>query len=156
MTRSRWFDTPGTPPTRRFRRSSQRALIALALSVGAVGAIGATLSSAASLNLSGGNLGAGSTLIASCDTDGVTVSYTNSYNTLTGRYRTSAATVKGINNACNGKRLQITVKQSTGASLGAGAIDVLSLPVGTTSATVTYSPMIDSPLISGAAIVIAG
>ena len=140
-------------PTRRFRRASGRALIALTLSVGAVGL---ALSSASSLTLTGNKLGAGTTLVASCDTDGVTVAYSNAYDAPTGRYRTSAATIKGINNACNGKRLQITVKRSTGASLGARTIAVLSLPVGTTSATVNYAPMLDAALITGAAVVIAG
>ena len=139
--------------TRRFRRSSQRALVALTLSVGAVGGV---LSSASSLTLTGNRLGAGTTLIASCDTNGVTVAYTNAYHAPTGRYRTSAATINGINNACNGKRLQITIKRSTGASLGARTIAVLNLPVGITSASVAYAAPIDSALITGAAIVIAG
>lgn len=153
LTRGERFDRTVTPPTRRLRRTSQRALIALTLSVGAAGA---ALSSASSLTLSGNRLGAGTTVIASCDTDGVTVSYTNAFDVPTGRYRTSAATVKGINSACNAKRLQITVKQTTGASLGAQTIATLALSGATTQATVNFTPTIDSALISGAAIVIAG
>lgn len=133
-------------------RSARRAVTALAIGVAATGAV---LASAASLGVTGNTLGAGTSVIASCDTDGVSLAYTHSYDTATGTYRTSAVTVSNINNACNGLRLDLTLRDSTNASLGSGSITSLSLPLGTTSATVTLASPANANAIVGAAVVIA-
>lgn len=126
-----------------------------ALALGIVG-VGGVLASAASLNIANSTLGAGTTVIASCDTNGVSLVYTNTYVPSAGRYNTSAVTVNGLNNVCDTKRLDITLKQNTGAVLGSGSILSLSLPIGTTSATVTLSPAANANLVRGAAVVISG
>ena len=139
--------------TTMFRRSRRQAIFALAL--GLVG-VGGVLASAASLNIANSTLGAGTTVIASCDTNGVSLVYTNTYVPSAGRYNTSAVTVNGLNNVCDTKRLDITLKQNTGAVLGSGSILSLSLPIGTTSATVAISPAANANLVRGAAVVISG
>ena len=87
-----------------------------ARALGIVG-VGGVLASAASLNIANSTLGAGTTVIASCDTNGVSLVYTNTYVPSAGRYNTSAVTVNGLNNVCDTKRLDITLKQNTGAVL---------------------------------------
>ena len=139
--------------TTMFRRSRRQATFALAL--GLVG-VGGVLASAASLNIANSTLGAGTTVIASCDTDGVTLDYINTYVISAGRYDTTSVIVNGLNNVCNGKRLDLTLKRNTGAVLGSGSILSLSLPIGTTSATVTLSPAANANLVRGAAVVISG
>lgn len=126
-----------------------------ALALGIVG-VGGVLASAASLNIANSTLGAGTTVIASCDTNGVSLVYTNTYVPSAGRYNTSAVTVNGLNNVCDTKRLDITLKQNTGAVLGSGSILSLSLPAGTTSATVAIIPAANANLVRGAAVVISG
>ena len=139
--------------TTMFRRSRRQAVFALALGIVGVGGV---LASAASLNIANSTLGAGTTVIASCDTNGVSLVYTNTYVPSDGRYNTSAVTVNGLNNVCDSKRLDITLKQNTGAVLGSGSILSLSLPIGTTSATVAISPAANANLVRGAAVVISG
>lgn len=141
--------------SRKLRRNTRRALVAtlLGLTVG-----GGVLASAASLGVTGNTLGAGTVVIASCDTDGVTLNYTNAYTPASGVYRTSAVTIGGLNAACNGKRLDITLKDATGASLGTGSITALSLTVGppaVTTANVTLGTTADASAVVGAAVVIS-
>lgn len=139
--------------TSRGKKSRKRALVAGLLGLAATSGM---LASAASLGVTGNTLGAGTVVIASCDTDGVSLTYTNTYDTTTGAYRTSAVLISGLNNACNAKKLDITLKDATGASLGAASIASLSLPTGTTTASVAISPTASAASITGAAIVIAG
>ena len=136
-----------------FRRSRRQAIFALALGIVGVGGV---LASAASLNIANSTLGAGTTVIASCDTNGVSLVYTNTYVPSTGRYDTTAVTVNGLNNVCNAKRLDLTLKRNTGVLLGSGSILSLNLPIGTTSATVTLTPAANANLVRGAAVVISG
>ena len=126
-----------------------------ALALGIVG-VGGVLASAASLNIANSTLGAGTTVIASCDTNGVSLVYTNTYVPSTGRYDTTSVSVNGLNNVCNGKRLDVTLKRNTGVLLGSGSILSLNLPIGTTSATVTLTPAANANLVRGAAVVISG
>ena len=147
--------------SRKLSRNSRRAIVAslLGLTVG-----GGVLASAASLGVTGNTLGAGTVVIASCDTDGVTLRYTHTYVAAVpainpGSYRTSGVTISGIAPACSGKALDITLKDSTGASLGSGNVASIVAPVlpATDSvATVTFTtPFADANAVVGAAVVIA-
>lgn len=81
----------------------------LALGAGVL-ATAAVLASAASLGtVTSTNLGAGNTVVASCDTDGVAVDYTTAYDAATATYRVSHVTLSGVAAACNGQDVNITV-----------------------------------------------
>ena len=148
--------------SRKLSRNSRRAIVAslLGLTVG-----GGILASAASLGVTGNTLGAGTIVIASCDTDGVILKYGHTYvpTAVTpgnpGAYRTSSVTVSGINVACVGKALDITLKDTAGAALGSGTVAaiVAAAPATTTNntATVTFSTPLDATAVTGAAVVIA-
>lgn len=95
----------------------------LAVAAVAVAAFGAA--SAASLGgLSSAKVGSNDTVVASCDTDGVALSYTTAYNATASKYQVTSATVSGIAAPCIGQTLAVTVKDASGASLGTGTIAV--------------------------------
>jgi hypothetical protein len=142
--------SPEAEPRRRHRRGI---LLALLIGLAAFGLVGAA---AASLGgLGGQKLGADDTVVASCDTDGVTLAYTTAYDATSGVYRVSAVTVSGINTACNTENMSVTLKDSTGASLGTGTA-VVNVSVAPFSQTVTIAPTAAAKSVVGAAVVITG
>ena len=149
--------------SRKLSRNSRRAIVAslLGLTVG-----GGILASAASLGVTGNTLGAGTVVIASCDTDGVALKYGHTYSAtlpvapgVPGSYRTTSVTISGINSACVGKSLDITLSGAGGALLASGNVPAIVAPVlpATNSvATVTFAaPGADASAVLGAAVVIA-
>ena len=121
------------------------AIVASASVFGLIRASAATLGGITTVSL-----GADAAAVSSCDTDGVSVTYTNTYDSATGVYRTSAVAVAGINTACNTKTIFVTLKDSAGTSLGVG-----SATVSAGAATVTLSPTASSTSVTGVAIVIS-
>ncbi|MBI2168265.1 MAG: hypothetical protein HYU28_02015 [Actinobacteria bacterium] len=108
--------------------------IVLGLAVGtSVFAIG--LAMAASIGgLSLANLGADDGSVSSCDTDGMTATYTVAYDATDLRLEVTAVAVTGIATGCSGKTLAVAITNSSGTSIGSG-----SATISTTSATVTLS-----------------
>jgi hypothetical protein len=141
--------SPETTPRRRRRPVLFALLIGLA-AFGLVGAAAATLG-----GLGGQKLGADNTVVASCDTDGVTLAYTNTYDTATSAYKVTAVTVSGINTACNTETMSVTLRDSTGASLGTGSA-VVNVAVAPFSQTLAIAPTASAKGAVGAALVITG
>ncbi len=132
-------------PGRRRRRARFLAVLAAII-------VGVSVASAASLGgLSAQQLGANTAVVAACDGDGVTLTYTTAYNGAAGRYDVTSATVSGIAAACVGQQLSITLADSTFAALGSG-----SATVSGASQTVTFTPSIDAEAVTRAAVVITG
>src|SRR5665647_1888349 len=115
--------------TQKSSKGRKSAAIALAI----VGVAGLSLASAAQLTVNSASLGAGTSVVASCDTDGIAVTYTNVYNAATGVYNTSAVQLTGIAPACNGLNYQVQLKGTSGAALGAEVTG--TIPVSGTTAT---------------------
>lgn len=139
-------------PARRLGRNTRRAVFATVVGIAATGGV---LASAASLSVTGNTLGAGTTVIASCDTDGVALSYAHTYTasgTGAGTYRTSSVTVSGIAPACSGKRIDVTLRDSANVSLGSGNATIAAAA---TTATITFAATADATAVVGAAVVIA-
>jgi len=80
----------------------------------AVGA--ASFAAAATLSVASASLGSGRVAAAVCDSDGFT--YTHTLNT---SHAVTTVTVSGINAACAGGTLQITLANSSNASIGSGS-----------------------------------
>ena len=80
---------------------------------------GAVFASAASLGgLNSGRLGADDSAVVACDTDGVEATYTTAYNTTgSAGYKVKDIKLSGINNACDGADVQVTLTGTSGASL---------------------------------------
>ncbi|MGH9035758.1 MAG: hypothetical protein ACRD0O_08330 [Acidimicrobiia bacterium] len=83
----------------------------LAAAFGAM-AYSIALASAATLGVTDSGLGSGTKAVASCDTDGVTTSYTYQYTDGTG-YTISGVKISGINRpACDSKGLAVTLTKT--------------------------------------------
>jgi hypothetical protein len=134
--------------------SKRRQATTVAAALGVL-AFGGVLASAASLGtVSGDSLGVGVTTVASCDTDGITLGYSNTFDNTAGTYIVTAVNVSNINvgpGGCLGKVLDVTLKDNTGAAIGNG-----SLPVGgPMGQTVTILGNSSAASVVGAAVVIS-
>lgn len=146
-------ETEYPQPARQRAQAAPRKRVGFAIAAG-ITAFGFAGASAASLGgITSPTLGADVGVIGSCDTDGVTLAYTNAYDGTLGRYQTSTVTVTGIAAACATKSLSLTLKDAAGASLGSGSVASIS----GTSATVTLTtPGANANAVTGAAVVISG
>src|SRR5918999_1366163 len=100
---------------------------------------GAVFAMAANLGgITGGQVGADSTTVTSCDTDGVTTSYASSWDTTDERYEVTSVTVSGIANTCDTRTLSVSLTDSTGAQIGSGSAAIPN-DAGATSVAVSLS-----------------
>ncbi len=130
-------------------RRRRRIAVALVAGIGMFGVVGA---SAASLGgVTSASLGADVGVVASCDTDGVTLGYTNAYDAAAGLYKTTTVNVTAINAACNGKSIRLTLTGAGGVNLGAG-----SGTVAAGAATIALTPTASAAAVTGAAVIIEG
>jgi hypothetical protein len=114
------------------RRTTLKVLAALTV-------FGGVFAMAASLGgISSAKLGADDTVVASCDTDGVTTSYTSAWDATDKRYETTTVAVGGVAAACVGQTMKVTLVDSTGAALGEGTASLT--PAGPTTVTPTSPP----------------
>ena len=145
------------PATKKSTKGRKSAAIALAV----VGVAGLSLASAAQLNINDSSLGAGNSIVTSCQpmtgtgATPITVSYTTTWTTTTPfGYKTTAVNLGAIATACAGKTLNLTVVDSTGAALATAA--TVTIPSTVLNPTVVTIPGTDPKLISGVSVVISG
>jgi len=113
---------------------------------------GGVIASATSLGgVTSKALGSSASVVASCDTDGVTLGYTTAFDATTGAYRVSAVTVGGIAPSCNGQNIQVSLR-NTGGTLSASTA---TTAVASTSATLAVSPTYDVANVDSASVLIA-
>ncbi len=94
-------------------RKRKGAIFAVLLGVAGTGGV---LASASSLGLtSSGSLGSGVQVVASCDTNGVDITYNSVYSETTGKYFVNSVDITGIATACAGRSLKITLTKYTTA-----------------------------------------
>ncbi len=129
---------------------SRRTLLAV---LGGIAAFAIVIGSAATLNgLGTDDLGSDDSVVASCDTTGVTTAYTNVYNTTTtASYKVDKVTVSGIDAACIGQTMTITLSGASDASL-----EQVSATVATASDIVEFANTTASEAVTGLHIVITG
>lgn len=128
----------------------QRILIAV---VAGFLVFGGTFAFAAGLGgVTTGSVGDGATVVASCDTDGVTASFgTPSWDATNKRYGVSTLNVGSINTACNADAIKVTLKDVSGSSLGEATGTVAA-----GAASLTFSPSVSASAVDGIDVVIAG
>jgi hypothetical protein len=97
---------------------------------------------AATLTVNANELGAGSDAVGSCDADGVTTSYANSWDTGDKRYEVTSVTVTGIHNNCDGMTLKVALADSANVNLGDGSVTV---PTDGAAFTATVSALSTAP-----------
>ncbi len=109
---------------------------------------------AASLGgITSGNVGADNTAVASCDTDGVTSSYATAWDATDKRYEVTSTTVGGVNDACDGQTLSVSLTDSSGTQIGSGSLVIPTS--GATSFAVTMSPAPSAKLTEGVHVLIS-
>lgn len=93
---------------------NKRLLVGLA-AAGIVG--GGTYGFAATLGVTSDNLGAGSAVVASCDAT-VDVDYTTGWDATSELYEVTGVTVSGIDAACNGDDIKVSLVDTDGVQQG--------------------------------------
>jgi hypothetical protein len=114
------------------------------------------VAAAASLGgITSATLGADDSVVASCDTNGVTTAYSSVYNTTTtAGFKVNDVTVGGIDDACDGLSMTITLTGAANASLGS-ATQVVPTGVGTTNVVNFVSANVLDESVTGVHIVIS-
>jgi hypothetical protein len=98
-------------------------------------------------------VGADNAVVASCDGNGVTTSYATAWDATDRRYEVTATTVGGVDDACDGQTLSVSLTDSSGAQLGTGS---LTIPTNAaTSHTVTMSTAPSAKLTEGVHVLIS-
>jgi hypothetical protein len=128
----------------------KRTLIAV---IAGLAVFGATFAFAATLGgVTTGTVGDSATVVASCDTDGVTATFgAPSWDSTNKRYGLTTLDVTSINAACNGLGIKVTLTDGTGAQLGESTGTVAS-----GAASLTFSPSVSAQSVAGIDVVIAG
>lgn len=129
--------------------SVRRKSVAVALAF--VGVAGLSLASAAQLGVTSTSLGAGTSVVASCDTDGIGVAYTTTFDAASGAYRTGSVVLSGMAAGCTGAQASITLSDGTAA-----LATVTGVPVTGADQTFTLPSSVSAAAIQNAAVVIAG
>lgn len=135
--------------------------LVLAVAAGTA-AFAAVVGSAATLGgITSDDLGADTSVVASCDTDGITVDYTTSYDATAGLYEVTGVELGGIDEGCNGQAVKV--------SLSADASEATPLEEATSTVVVAGSTPgpedtthaltftgVDAELVGFIAVVISG
>lgn len=126
----------------------------LLLALGAGGAAtAAVVASAATLGtVDSTDLGAGTSVVASCDTDGIDVSYTTSFSA--GEYKVTAVTLDGVDANCDGQDVKVTLYDAANTPQGAGSSSAVTFTAGT--AVVGIGTPASAEDTTGVAVVISG
>lgn len=138
------------------RRSARRKVVAI--TVVGLGIAGLGLASAAQLNLSSGALGAGTRVVASCDTDGVAVAFSNAFDTTAKGYAVTEVKLNGVDAACANQAVKITLLDGDPAAAAAAAkLTEVTGTVGATGGTVTVpvTAAVKAADVKGVAVVIS-
>ncbi len=130
----------------------------IALAVG-VAVFAAAYASAATLGgLNSDDLGSDDDVVASCDADGIVVTYQTAYDVSLAAYEVSSITITGLDNAsCSGQTVKATL---TGAG-NAALVEVTNAPCICTSSTevLDVDAVLDdlaAELVTGIHVVISG
>ena len=79
---------------------------------------GGVFASAASLGgVSSSNIGASTTVVASCDTDGVKLDYKTGWDAESGTYLVRAVSIDGISEQCKGQNIEVSLRAEGGKSV---------------------------------------
>ena len=115
------------------RKNRSRKSLAVALAI--VGVAGLSMASAAQLNVTSDTVAAGTSVVAACDSDGVSVAYTTAFSA--GSYQVTGVTISGIAAGCNGRTLDFTLTNVSNTSIGTGTATVAgtSVTVGSLTAS---------------------
>jgi hypothetical protein len=137
--------------TRHASRRSARPLRYAPLAFVVVGIAGLCVTAASSLNLSSTQLGAGTTVVASCQPAGKTidVKFQNAYSSAIKGFGVQQVTLANVDAACAGQKVSVALTDSADAKLFSGSGTIAG-----TTFDLTVSPEISAAALAGAAVVI--
>jgi len=127
-------------------RSVVRAIVTALLVLG----VAAPAAAAGLGGLSSGGVGADTSVVGSCDSDGVGVSFQTG-SSASGRPTVTGVVLSALHPSCTGSTLHLTISGAGGAQLGTG-----TAPVTGSAQTITFATPIDATAVTGTALVITG
>lgn len=136
--------------------TARRRLAAATLAV--LGVAGLGIASAAQLSLTSAPLGAGSTIVATCQGGGtISVGFPTEWNTTQApaAYRVTSVTLSNVNANCAGKPFRLQLLDNASAALGTELTGNLTLSGGTATITISGTRPLASD-VGGVALVIQG
>jgi len=120
------------------RHMKKRILISIVI---ALVVFAGVLAMAASLGgITSSTVGADDTVVASCDTDGVTAGYTTAWDVTDERYEITAVTIGGVSDTCDSQTMAVSLTDSTGAQIGTGNLLIPSSAATSHSVTLSTAP----------------
>lgn len=130
---------------------SKRMTIALLAGVSISGVAGA---SAASLGgLTSGSLGSDDSIVASCDSDGITIGYTTAYSAAAQEYQVTAVNFTAVNADCNAKAASVSLRDGTSVLTTQSAA---SITVASNAFSITLATPVEASLVDGLSLIISG
>jgi hypothetical protein len=152
MNRLRRADIALSRPSRLTSRQTRRVAVGFVV---AFGSLLGSYSSAAGLGAGSSQpVGAMQGALSKCDTDGVTLTYgTHTYDPTIGNYRFNSVTISGINPACAGKRLEVTLRNATNGAQGSGFVAAIG---GSGTESVSISGTTNANSVVGVSVLIKG
>lgn len=124
------------------------AVLAGVAMAGVVGASAATLG-----GLSSTGLGSDNSVVAACDTDGISIAYTTAYNATAQEYQVSAVNFTGVNAACNAKAASVSVRNGT---TNLGTTNAASITVTASAFSITLASPVAAASVNGVSLIISG
>ncbi|MCD4524508.1 hypothetical protein [Nocardioides sp. cx-173] len=119
--------------------------LVLALAAGTT-AFAAVVGSAATLGgITSDDLGADTSVVASCDTDGIAVKYGTTYADMTGVYEVDTVTLTGIDEDCAGQSVAVTLGGTIGTTKPTLDDGSATLPDAAGLATAGYKHVVTFP-----------
>lgn len=115
------------------------------------GVVGASAASLGGLNSTG--LGSDNSVVAACDTDGISIAYTTSYNATAQEYQVTAVNFSGVNAACNAKAASVSVRNGT---TNLGTTNAASITVSSGAFSITLGSPVTAASIDGVSLIISG
>ena len=118
-----------TTSTSRNSSKTNKTRKAAALGLAVLGLAGLSLASAAQLNLGTGSLGAGTTVIASCQPEGTPIGVDFESTFVSGasaEYQATSLNLTSIDPACNGLDYKVTLTDKSGSVLGSEVTGTVS------------------------------
>jgi hypothetical protein len=129
----------------------KRKLVALLAGLAAAGVVSA---SAASLGgLTSADLGSDDQIVASCDSDGITVGYTYGYNAAAQRYNVTAVNFTNVAAACSTKAASVSLRNGV---TNLGTTNVASITVALNAFSITLGAPVAATDVTGISLVISG
>lgn len=129
-----------------------------AIALGVVGVAGLSFASAATLGgLSVGSLGADTSIVAACDTNGIGVGFSNGYVAADKSYGVQTVNLTGVADACAAKNVKVTLADASGVSLGEVSLTNVTLAGTTVDAktlAVAFPGAINAASVANVAVVI--